>query len=502
MTDVAAWTHSGLRALSKLPGEFWASLNPRSETEAHFVEGQLGTIRFATSLLHIALPLTGLALLLMPGNAQALNTLLAWFAALITVCAANEILFARFRSQKLAPSQSGTVESFIVRTRIQARTIAAMTVSLIAVWSAVVFAMWLPGSAVNHLILLFVLACTLGAVSSMLAAHTATATLSIALVVTAMVLIPAMDESGRLFEIIALPIVFGALMTVQAIAINRRVRRRLRLEDQNLRMLERLRRAKSASDEAREHAVNASRAKSEFLANMSHELRTPLNAILGFSDIIRTKAFGNSADKYSDYGACIHESGQNLLKLINDILELAKIDSGRKELRAEPVDVTGLVANAARDAGMAKEGVSVSAITSGPLPLLKGDPYAIRQILENLLSNAVKYTPAPGWVTAGASLNAQNGIEITITDTGIGIAPEIQAHLFAGFGRGQPDMRIGHRGTGLGLSIVRGLVDMHGARITVKSALGEGTSVTVIFSPSATLSAAPANTGPDGLRVA
>jgi signal transduction histidine kinase len=249
--------------------------------------------------------------------------------------------------------------------------------------------------------------------------------------------------------------------------------------------------------QAHEQAVAASRAKSEFLANMSHELRTPLNAIIGFSDIVRSKAFGDTTEKYSEYGGFIHQSGHHLLNLISDILDLAKIEAGRKTLHPEPIDVMGLVIDEARLAGesAALKGVSVAPILPRNLPLLEGDLHAVRQILSNLLSNAVKFTPSGGKIQVSVALNAAHEIELCVSDTGLGIAAEDQAHIFERFGLGQPEVTTAERGSGLGLPIVKGLVDMHQARLRLESALGQGTRITVTFPAASTL--------PDGkLRVA
>jgi signal transduction histidine kinase len=222
---------------------------------------------------------------------------------------------------------------------------------------------------------------------------------------------------------------------------------------------------------------------------MSHELRTPLNAIIGFSDIVRSQAFGGSAEKYSEYGGFIHQSGHHLLDLIGDILDLAKIESGHKVLLQEPVDVGSLVADEVTKAAEigTDKGITVVSLAAKNLPLLLADPHALRQILENLVSNALKYTLKPGRIEVSAMLNPCREIELSVADTGIGIAPEMQKHIFERFGRGKPEITTIDRGSGLGLPIVKGLVDMHGGRIVLESMPGVGTRVTVIFLASSTL---------------
>jgi signal transduction histidine kinase len=240
---------------------------------------------------------------------------------------------------------------------------------------------------------------------------------------------------------------------------------------------------------AHEQAVAASKAKSEFLANMSHELRTPLNAIIGFSDIVRSRTFGEDAARYSQYAGFINQSGQHLLRLIGDILDLAKIDAGRKKLQQEPIDLGSLVGDeVARAAEQAAEkGTTVSANLPPALPLLHADLQSVRQILAHLLSNAVKFTPPGGKIAVSALLNANDEVELSVSDNGLGIAPQDQPFLFERFGQTSPQITRAERGTGLGLAIVKGLVDMHRGRIRLESELGQGTHITVIFPADSTL---------------
>jgi two-component system cell cycle sensor histidine kinase PleC len=286
------------------------------------------------------------------------------------------------------------------------------------------------------------------------------------------------------------------MIVAQACMNHVRFNKARRLEQDRDLLIASLREAKIEADRAHAEAVAASKAKSEFLANMSHELRTPLNAIIGFSDIVRTRAFGDS-EKYPEYGGFIHQSGHHLLSLISDILDLAKIEAGRKALFAEPIDITGVILDEvclAEEKAIAK-GVSVVSVLPRRLPLLNADIHAVRQILNNLLSNAVKYTPPGGGVEVSVVLNAAGEIELCVCDTGTGIAPADQANLFDRLGHGRPDITTSERGSGLGLPIVKGLVNMHGGRINLESVLGQGTRMTVIFPARSTVQT-------DELRVA
>jgi len=291
------------------------------------------------------------------------------------------------------------------------------------------------------------------------------------------------------FVLFQLAMLYTVLMVFQACAMHSRFLRTWRLERDREQLIETLHQAKRESDRAHELALLASKAKSEFLANMSHELRTPLNAIIGFSDIVRTRAFGDQPERYSEYGGFINQSGHHLLELISDILELAKIEAGRKKLHYEPIDLMSLILDEVSRAAAkgAPKGVVISADLPDTLPLLHADLHAMRQVLANLLSNAVKFTPGPGSVTASCLVNKAGEIELMVADTGIGIAEEEQAFLFERFGHLSSQITTADRGSGLGLPIVKGLVDMHRAQIRLQSTLGQGTSIAVVFPAESTL---------------
>jgi PAS domain S-box-containing protein len=231
---------------------------------------------------------------------------------------------------------------------------------------------------------------------------------------------------------------------------------------------------------AKNEAEQASRAKSEFLANMSHELRTPLNAILGFSQVIRDRHFGEDPTRYSEYAANIHDSGEMLLALISDILEMSKLEAGKLKLAEEIVDL-GQVVESCRTmvAGRAQNG-GIELTSTLPHPIkLRGDQRALKQILLNLMSNAVKFTHSGGKVTVGARYGPSGGIELAVADTGIGIHSAAQQRVF------QPFFQVDHAttrskaGTGLGLAITKHLVELHGGTIRIDSTPGIGTTVLV-----------------------
>ncbi len=224
----------------------------------------------------------------------------------------------------------------------------------------------------------------------------------------------------------------------------------------------------------------ANKHKSDFLANMSHELRTPLNAIIGFSEVLSERMFGEVNEKQAEYLKDIHESGRHLLSLINDILDLSKIEAGRMELELSSFDLPSAVSNAmtlVRERAQ-RHGIHLGLEMDPGVGELQADERKVKQILLNLLSNAVKFTPDGGRVEVSAK--AMNGkIEIAVRDTGIGIAPEDHAAVFEEFKQVGRDYTRKAEGTGLGLALTRRLVELHGGEIALESALGKGSTFTV-----------------------
>lgn len=232
-------------------------------------------------------------------------------------------------------------------------------------------------------------------------------------------------------------------------------------------------------ENARAEAEAHSAGKTRFLANMSHELRTPLNAVLGFSDIMRQRLFGPLPERYAGYADSIHEAGGHLLELINDVLDLSKIEAERYQLTLEDFDARDAVSAALTLVRVQADdkGVDLAGVLS-PDPLdVTADRRALKQIALNLLSNGVKFTPVGGSVTL--TLDAIGPyLELVVSDTGVGIAPEDVKRLGRPFEQaGGAEQRA--QGTGLGLSLVRSLAELHGGRMSIDSTLGEGTAITV-----------------------
>ena len=245
--------------------------------------------------------------------------------------------------------------------------------------------------------------------------------------------------------------------------------------------------AESAILLGKEQAEIANRAKSEFLANMSHELRTPLNAIIGFAEIIMGEVLGSVGNaKYRDYAKDISDSGQHLLEIINDILDLSKIETGQVALREEEIDVPAAVRSCLKLLKERAKSAGVELVAdfgNGAYPLLRADRRMLKQILVNLLSNAVKFTPCGGRVTASAQCDRARGCVLQISDTGIGIAPDDIPKALARFG--QVDARLDRRfeGAGLGLPLSKSFVELHGGALELTSEVGVGTTVKVRFPP-------------------
>ncbi|MEI9989377.1 MAG: ATP-binding protein [Rhizomicrobium sp.] len=245
-----------------------------------------------------------------------------------------------------------------------------------------------------------------------------------------------------------------------------------------------LRESKREAERKRVEAESANASKTVFLANMSHELRTPLNAILGFSDIIARQALGpGETARYSDYASDINASGAHLLSLINDLLDVAKIEAGKMEIDPQPLEAARVIAEIGRLMAprAAARGQTIAYDVDGALPRVLADERAFKQIVLNLLSNAVKFTPERGRIAVAACCAAEGGVLIKVEDNGPGIAPEKLETLFKPFS--QIDNRYGRQagGTGLGLALVKGLAVLHGGRCWIESTLGRGTMVFVYF---------------------
>jgi two-component system cell cycle sensor histidine kinase PleC len=333
-------------------------------------------------------------------------------------------------------------------------------------WQCVLF--WVPGEPYNNL------AVTVNMVGASVGAVMTSVWLPFSLVQLAfylgLIMAVGFGTGGVNGYIACMGFIFGPFMLGVVANLHAMTARLLFLEDHKDRLISDL------------QASN--RAKSDFLANMSHELRTPMNAILGFSEVIKDEVMGpNHQPSYKSYAADIHASGSHLLGLINDILDLSKIEAGKFELNESLVDARDVVDETIRILNLRAASKGVALINEFPAGIkVWADASALRQISLNLASNALKFTPPGGTVRWTVEATA-NGPAFCIQDSGCGIRPEDIARVFESFGQGRHDVASKEKGTGLGLPIVRGLARAHGGDVTIASELGNGTKVYVTLDP-------------------
>jgi len=243
--------------------------------------------------------------------------------------------------------------------------------------------------------------------------------------------------------------------------------------------------------ESKVAAEQASRAKSEFLASMSHELRTPLNAVIGFSQVLANQTYGEVNERQLEYLTSILAGGRHLRKLVDDLLDLAKVDAGHLTLDLTKVSVADDIPEVAGvvQALAQQKNITLTVEVKEPLPSITADRMRVQQMIYNLLSNAIKFTDAGGHVTVTADTISSVGptgsclLRIRVADTGIGIKAEDQARIFDKFERGDSSTAREQEGTGLGLALTRNLVELHGGQISVESEgiKGRGSMFTILL---------------------
>jgi signal transduction histidine kinase len=274
---------------------------------------------------------------------------------------------------------------------------------------------------------------------------------------------------------------FLGILTTVLLPVAAAITERRKLRDTQGAINAALRESERRYREMADRERRASRAKSEFLAGMSHELRTPLNAILGFSEIIKGEFYGPlGQEKYREYAEDVYNSGAHLLDLINDVLDLSKIDAGRMELRESLFDAPALLDEALallRD--KARDKVELGVLLEDALPQLHADKRLIKQVVLNLLSNAVKFTADGGKVLLIAERAPDGGLNVHVDDTGIGMSVEEIDKAFSPYGQVDSKIARTHQGTGLGLPISRSLAELHGGTLSATSVKGQGTRMTL-----------------------
>jgi two-component system cell cycle sensor histidine kinase PleC len=351
-------------------------------------------------------------------------------------------------------------------------------------WSLPLFLFWSPGNELQHIYLIATLMAVV-AIRIMIASNFLPVVMAGTGFITLAILIRCLTAHGPLYVALGAMAVMTAVFFIQ---LSRRLEETARdilaYRSQREKLIAELERARDQAERDRRRAEEASRAKSRFLATMSHELRTPLNAIMGFSEILSHEMMGpHAVSAYKHYSADIHSSGHYLLNLIDDILDLSRIEAGRQELAEEAVNIAAAASECAKlfQAKADERGQSLSFDVPRHCPRLIGDRRALSQILFNLVSNAIKFTPPRGTIAVAAALDDGERLVLSVRDSGPGIpAHELDAALSA-FARGSLATRRAIDGAGLGLPIVKGLVKLHDGELAIRSVAGQGTVATVIF---------------------
>ena len=362
------------------------------------------------------------------------------------------------------------------------------------IWASSIVIFWVDGALANNFFLLALIAISLAPVTLLNAAYLPNF-FGAAIANSIFMLTALLSHPDPIYWAMAVAYsMFFLAMTGHAIRINRAARAMIKMSIEKTELIEALSQAKKKSDEARATAEDASRAKSQFLANMSHELRTPLNAIIGFSEVISREVFGPlENEKYLQYTGDIHSSGRHLLALINDILDLSKIEAGQYSIFEERVDLSIVADDCHKllDLRASVNDIKIERRFSRSLPELHADKRAVRQIWLNLLTNAVKFAPSGSRVHIVADYEPDGSFCIGVHDEGPGIAEDELENVLETFGQGKEGVFRPGSGTGLGLSIVKGLAEAHGGLFILESELGVGTRASVTFPRDRVLPASP-----------
>jgi two-component system cell cycle sensor histidine kinase PleC len=432
--------------------------------------------RWTAPLLAVGIALAGSSLFGYFGQAP-VTVALALPAVVTTLVAFSYYSTLHYQREVISPAQTNSLESWFPK-------FLGMQIAISAGWGLTPWLLWDKGNIVNHL---FLAACVCCLMAKLVMSRANQMDLLVASLVPLVAISSARFLLGGTLPdfVIALALpAFGSQFFLAGRRLTRRLdeESRLRFEVEDL-----ARELEETRDEAlrkRFEAETANASKTAFLANMSHELRTPLNAILGFSEIIKTECFGPvGSPRYAEYAADIHTSGGHLLSLINDLLDVAKIEAGKMEIEPQVLDVKKTFESALKIiATKARERKQKLVIDIDPAaPPLFADERALRQVLINLVSNAVKFTPDGGRIAVAGTRGRCGNFQIMVEDNGPGIPREKLDRVFKPFS--QIDNRYDRQGpgTGLGLALVRGLAELHGGRAWIQSDSGKGCRAYVIL---------------------
>ncbi len=461
------------REVARTIGSIRSALSAQDNTSGNFKLERRHLFASTRSSAALAVPM--LALIVAAISILWLPSFLVflWFACAVTI---HFLMVLTCRSYENAPSEDRAQNRWIRRFTLGDFMYAAC-------WSAFFLLPPKPGSTAGFLEFQFATLLIVVAMNTMQSATLPRALLAGTLPITLTVSFNLLMAGTAIhYALAAMAIGAQGFFLILANQLIRNANTMLEYRAAKDHLIAELETANALSDESRRRAEAANMAKSRFLATMSHELRTPLNAILGFSEIMKDEVLGPMQNPtYKGYAADIHGSGEHLLNLINEILDLSRIEAGRHELQEEPLHLASVVEDCCTMMQIRAKAKDIRLLENNDatLPQVWADERALRQVILNLLSNAVKFTPAKGDVRIAVGSAEDGGQFIRVTDSGPGIPEDEIPIVLEAFGQGSVAIKSAEPGTGLGLSIVQALVHMHGGKFTLTSKLREGTEVTV-----------------------
>ena len=449
----------------------WSSVSPTPEN-AWRADAQIRLMRSGTKSSTLIIPVAAFFVQLAFASWVAVAHRYAWWISVAIAC----LVLDQF-NRRVDRIPGRDVKNITRKARLSL----GLSVLFYLFWCSMGVVFWTPGQPEAQMLLVLILACSLAGSTVICAAHPATAVCALIIHTLFLILPTAFGGNALDATLSLLSAIFIFLIASQLAGLTDGLSRMLKLEHERAGLVRKLRGAQRHSEREHNRAVTAGQAKSQFLSNMNHELRTPMNAILGFSELIKTKAFGDAVDRYAEYAVIIHDSGQQLLGLIDGMLDLAKIEGGKLSLKEVEVDLQNLILDmvAEQDSMAAANDLTLVTDIDRSLPNVYADERGLRQIVVNLLSNAIKFTQPGGRIDVFAHAARDGSVAFGVQDSGLGIAESDREHVFERFGKGRHDIKMESKGTGLGLAIVKGFAEAHDGRVELQSELAVGTRVTV-----------------------